>query len=285
MGVVEQELAMPILFSIVFNEVVMKYLLTIILLACLFVESVCAMKKEIEIKFTLDTSTKSSFEKWLVENAQDQGIEEHEEVYLNNQQRSFFFDHEQGFKDAHTTMRLRSKKVVTPVGEVKYKDLFCSKFCRVNEQNRIVSRDEFEIDLSKDDARSQLIEWLCEKGYEVLPESLAQGEKLDKATLQKFFATLGFTDLYELKKTRKIYRYKDLEIVFDDIEGIGSFIEIELKSDEQDVIKGTEQIHSFLREVKIEQIIQYDRSYLHMKVNPDYNFGRQLLIKQQVHSE
>lgn len=258
----------------------------VIVLSCfMFTTSVSAMRKEIEIKFTLGLVFKSNFEKWLEENAQDQGIEEHEEVYLNNQQRSFFFEHEQGFRDAHTTMRLRSKKVINPSGEVEYKDLFCSKFCHVDEQNRIVSRDEFEIDLSKDNVRSQLIEWLCEKGYQVLPENLAQGEKLNRAMLQNFFATLGFTDLYKLKKTRKIYRYKDLEIVFDDIEGIGSFIEIELKSDEQDVLKGTQQIHSFLREVKIEQITQYDRSYLHMKVNPDYNFGRQLLIEQQVHSE
>jgi len=231
------------------------------------------MKKEIEIKFTLEPEKHMTFEKWLEENAQFKGVEQHEEVYLNNPERSFFFDCEEGFKDAHVTMRLRSKIM----GD-KRKDLFCSKICHVDAQNRTVSRDEYEIDLSQEGMHENLKLWLEGKGYENFQEKFNNVQQLTKVSLTNFFKMLGFTDVYELKKERKIYLSGDFEIALDTLSGIGSFIEIELKSDEQDVVTGTQLIHEFLKKVGITQFVQYDRSYLHMVVNPEYNFGLKMNI-------
>lgn len=246
-----------------------------VVLACfMFTASVSAMKKEIEIKFTLEQEQRTEFEKWLKDNAHFKGIEHHEEVYLNNPKSSFFIDHEQGFKDAHITMRVRSKTL----GQIR-KDLFCSKVCHVDDLNRIVSRDEFEIDLSTSDFSERLAVWLQEKGYRNLQNNLEQALKLTKENLTAFFTSIGFIEHFELIKERALYLFEDFEIALDTLEDIGSFIEIELKSDEQDVVKGTQQIHEFLIKAGITQFVQYDRSYFHMKVNPGYDFGRDVNLQ------
>ncbi len=233
-------------------------------------------KKEIEIKFNVEQKDFNDFCSWLKTYARDGGVEEHEEVYLNNPKKSFFFDHEQGYRDCHTTLRLRSKVITHKNSDtVERKDFFCSKFCHVDEYNRIVSRDEFEVALNDLDARKQIVAWFADKGYQ-----LDEGAfELTKKSIECVLKSLGFSEAFELKKKRKLYYIDDLEIALDDLEGIGTFIEIELKSDEQDVMIGTKKIHDFLRSVGITQFIQYDRSYLHMTVNPSYNFGRQLSIQ------
>jgi adenylate cyclase class IV len=240
----------------------------------MFTTSVSAMKKEIEIKFTLEQTKRTAFEAWLETHATFKGIEYHKEIYLNNPKSSFFFNHKDGFKDAHVTVRLRSKII----GQI-CKDLFCSKVCHVDDQNRTVSRDEFEIDLSALDASKSLAAWLQEKGYRNLQNNLEQALQLTKENLTFFFESIGFTEHFELSKERKLYRFEDFEIALDTLSGIGSFIEVELKSDEQDVAIGTQQIHDFLKKAGITQFVQYDRSYLHMKVNPGYNFGREMNLQ------
>lgn len=242
----------------------------------MFSTSVCAMKKEIEIKFTLEQAKRVEFEKWLKDHAMFKGIEHHEEVYLNNPKKSFFFDHEQGFKDAHTTIRLRHKKITTPAQETDEKEFFCTKFCHVDEFNRIVSRDEFEVDLSADNARESLTAWMKEN----FKDSLLRLIRLTKENVLLFFEIHGLTEQFQLTKERALYRFGDLEIALDTLPGIGSFIEVELKSDEQDVATGTQQIHEFLKKAGITQFIQYDRSYLHMKINPEYNFGREMNLQE-----
>jgi adenylate cyclase class IV len=240
----------------------------------MFITSVSAMKKEIEIKFTLEQASRTAFEMWLETHATFDGIEHHEEVYLNNPKNSFFFNHKDGFNDAHITMRLRSKII----GQA-HKDLFCSKVCHVDDQNRTVSRDEFEIDLSSPDSSKILATWLQEKGYRNFENNLGQALQLTKKNLTFFFESIGFIEQFEFTKERKIYRFEDFEIALDTLPGIGSFIEVELKSDEQDVVIGTEQIHQFLKKTGITQFVQYDRSYLHMKINPGYNFGREMNLQ------
>lgn len=254
----------------------MKRVSSFFIICSVIITSTLAMKKEIEVKFALNESNRVIFERWLQDNATYQGSEDHEEIYFNNPQKTFFFDTSYGFTDAHTTMRVRSKKVTAPNGEISFENLFCSKFCHVNMSNDIISRDEFEINLQDTTSFEQVSKWLGDKGYQLHHKNASS---LNKAILTDLFNSLGFIHQIPISKKRTLYEYQQFEIALDDIHNIGSFIEIELKSDEQDVVKGTESIYQFLRDAGIMTITLYTRSYLHMAINPGHDFSKSLSLR------
>ncbi|OYT34391.1 class IV adenylate cyclase [Archaeoglobales archaeon] len=55
-------------------------------------------------------------------------------------------------------------------------------------------------------------------------------EDFDSALL--LFEKLGFKEVREIKKIRKIYRMEDAIICIDEVEGLGKFLEIELTSED-----------------------------------------------------
>uniref|UniRef100_A0A7C4W2S0 Class IV adenylate cyclase n=1 Tax=Geoglobus ahangari TaxID=113653 RepID=A0A7C4W2S0_9EURY len=104
------------------------------------------------------------------------------------------------------------------------------------------------------------------KGKKIDPETKTREEikikvdDFDKAF--KLFEKLGFTLAGWVKKKRKIYRYGEALICLDHIEDLGSFVEIEIESD--DVEKAKEKIFEIAEKLGLsrEKIIR--ASYLEM---------------------
>jgi len=57
---------------------------------------------------------------------------------------------------------------------------------------------------------------------------------------------LGFNKFIEIKKKRKLYQYNEFMISIDDVEGLGEYIEVELKSEKKEDVKKIEHLFDIL---------------------------------------
>lgn len=70
----------------------------------------------------------------------------------------------------------------------------------------------------------------------------------DPEALDKILRTSGFTEVVVITKNRKQFSYQGYEINFDRIEGLGTYIEIEAKSDEEGSGEAKERLERFAAE-------------------------------------
>ena len=70
----------------------------------------------------------------------------------------------------------------------------------------------------------------------------------DPEALDKILRASGFTKVVVIKKDRKQFSYQDYEINFDRIEGLGTYVEIEAKSDEEGASDAKERLERFATE-------------------------------------
>jgi predicted adenylyl cyclase CyaB len=71
----------------------------------------------------------------------------------------------------------------------------------------------------------------------------------DKETTRKIIQAINMRLLTTVDKTRRKYLYKEYEVVFDSIVGLGDFVEIEYKGTEAvDPVQTTNEMAEFLRE-------------------------------------
>lgn len=196
------------------------------------------MNIEIELKFSLSESDQKLFEAWLDEHAQFVKGVLHNEMYLNNPKNTFKFTDSEGYVDSLDYLRVR----FTQDG-----DSVCLKhFYEDPEKPGHTSYcDEYEFKVSN-----------------------------GKTTLQMFEA-LGYTDNVELQKLRKVYTYKDFEIVVDDVKDLRVFIEIETKSTFEDPKQARQAIIDLIKEIGISNIRVHRRGYTSMIINEGYDFGEE----------
>ena len=71
---------------------------------------------------------------------------------------------------------------------------------------------------------------------------------------------LGFQFIAQVKKERTMYGYEDLHICLDDVEGLGTFIEVEIQ--EKDLEKGRSKALGFLKQLHLYRL--ETRSYLEL---------------------
>jgi len=57
---------------------------------------------------------------------------------------------------------------------------------------------------------------------------------------------LGFNKFIEIKKKRKLYQYNEFMISIDDVEGLGEYIEVELKYEKKEDVKKIEHLFDIL---------------------------------------
>ena len=67
----------------------------------------------------------------------------------------------------------------------------------------------------------------------------------DSVALEKIFAALNMKQVVTVKKERSTWLLEDVEIALDTVEGLGTFIELEAKSESEDI----ENIHAHLQKV------------------------------------
>ncbi|MBL8015579.1 MAG: class IV adenylate cyclase [Candidatus Doudnabacteria bacterium] len=192
---------------------------------------------EIELKIKIDAASAEKLTKWLKQNAEAKGEKHQLEYYLDNPDKTFFFQSELGYKDAANYFRVR----FSDKG-----DSVCLKIFEVDPKST-KSKNLDEIEFTVSDGEESL----------------------------KLFKTLGFTDLTKVEKTRKSYAYKNFEIELDTVEGLGNFVEIEIKENDITVEEGKAKIRELLKQIGITRFQNCSRGYVSMLWNPDYEFGEE----------
>jgi len=76
----------------------------------------------------------------------------------------------------------------------------------------------------------------------------------------EIFKRLGFNVVAKVSKVRKIYKLDDVKILVDSVDGLGDFVEIEIKSDDVEVAK--KKIFEIARHLGLKESIT--KSYLEM---------------------
>lgn len=207
-----------------------------ILYPIIFATNLIHAAKEIELKISVPPHTYAHIEAWLKNNANYIGESEQKEYYITHPQDSW--DYTAGFKDTLKTMRVRHEQKG---------DSFCYKYRHLDPVTKKTShRDEYEIKIENGD------------------------------TMINILKLLGYTEHTVITKKRTTYLIQNIfEVVFDDVQNVGKFMEIELKEPTDDVKSGIAKIEQLLKEMGIREFTQYDRSYIHMIWNPHYDFGVQ----------
>jgi adenylate cyclase class 2 len=192
------------------------------------------MPKEIEIKIKLNDNQTELLTKWVIKNAKFVDQQNMVDYYLDNPKKSIYTQSPLGFTDPLEFWRIRE------IDDTYY---LCNKKRTIDKNGKTVSVEENEA---------------------ITP---------DGEDVMQVFEKRGFTKQVIVDKTRDIYQYEDFEIVFDDVKKLGKFVEIELKSDEQNSAVGIKKIYDLLKKIGLTQFIQFDRGYLCMMLNQGYNFG------------
>jgi predicted adenylyl cyclase CyaB len=199
------------------------------------------MQKEIEIKIKLNAKEIHILQDWLLVNAKNLGVHKITDYYLDNPRSSFYFKSKKGFKDALNHLRVRF------FGE---KNFVCYKKRTINEQGSTVCGDELET------------------------------EVFDGNSFLEMFKLLGFADQVVIKKVRNIFLFENkFEIVIDEVDNLGTFVEIELKNFNEGVDHGMQEIYGLLKKVGIKEFILFDRGYLCMTLNSNYDFGTKVVLE------
>ncbi|SES75392.1 adenylate cyclase [Methanococcoides vulcani] len=86
---------------------------------------------------------------------------------------------------------------------------------------------------------------------------------VDGTAAKGILVSLGFFESGIVKKTRDIYRYDDITICLDSVEGLGEFVEVELVAD-SDIDSHRELLFEFLESIGIKKEASIRTSYLEM---------------------
>jgi adenylate cyclase class 2 len=85
-------------------------------------------------------------------------------------------------------------------------------------------------------------------------------EKIDQ--LEKILNVLDFKPVVKVDKLRRAYRYKEYEVAIDKVEGLGSFVELEYKSDtDKDPKQIILEMTTFLKSLGLGKIIRNHVGY------------------------
>ena len=87
----------------------------------------------------------------------------------------------------------------------------------------------------------------------------------DAFTAEKLFEFLGFRKAGMVIKTRLIYKLSDVEVSLDEVDGLGSFIEVETEAmDKKEAIKKRDELLKILKSLGVEESAFERRSYLEL---------------------
>lgn len=81
---------------------------------------------------------------------------------------------------------------------------------------------------------------------DAISKSREEIEVLVSGDIDPLLQRLGFNKFIRIKKKRKLYRYKEFTVTIDDVEGLGEYIEIELKSENKEDVRKIENLFDTL---------------------------------------
>ncbi len=89
--------------------------------------------------------------------------------------------------------------------------------------------------------------WIYSDEYET--------EVKDYKIMEQIISMLGLKPLITVHNKRTIFHYKEYEIVFEEVENLGYFLEVEkLATDEKEAMKVKEEIRNFIRSLKLKNV-------------------------------
>ncbi|MFH1461861.1 MAG: class IV adenylate cyclase [bacterium] len=197
------------------------------------------MQKEVEIKIRINSEQEILLKNWLSNNSKFIGDFKVIDYYLNNPKSSFYKISSQGYKEALNFLRVRNSD---------NGNFVTFKNREIDENSKTIAVSEVETKIE------------------------------DINCVLDIFRNLDFSEIVEIQKQRSIYMYDIFEFSFDNVQGLEDFFEIELKNYNGDVKNGIQKIYDLLKLIGINTFIQYDRGYITMILNPDYNFGQDVKI-------
>ncbi|MBR8842412.1 CYTH domain-containing protein [Pseudoalteromonas sp. JC3] len=167
------------------------------------------MKKEIELRVKFKNPAK--FGVWMRENAELIGEQEQIDWYLEPCSSPYVYEGKNGKLQADKWLRVRVENNINAS--------VCLKSVVRGDDEEYLYSNEYE--LKVDDGDSAL----------------------------KLFEGLNYKKVIEINKKRKDWKYKDLIISEDFIEGLGGFVELELYKGDLGYNEGIRYIENFLQEV------------------------------------
>lgn len=200
------------------------------------------MAIEIEIKIKISNDNMQKLERWLESNAKFIRTEKHFERYLENPGKPFSYINDEGIIDSKEYLRIR---------ETENSITVCFKKWHIDPERpgHHTHCDEYEFSVS------------------------------DAQSARLLFDSLGYTkDTAIINKTRNTYMTDEFEIVIDDVENLGIFVELELKKEVDDVKEGHRMINELLKEIGITEFTYMNRGYVSLMWNPDYDFGDDIAL-------
>lgn len=186
---------------------------------------------EVELKLQLSEQNLQKLQHFLASNKQvrSKGKEETIQHYLDHPRNSFLFRHPNGFIDAKEQLRVRISS--------KYDSMCTKQEVSDTKSSQVIARKELET-------------------------KVGNGK-----TALELFKALGYTVIASITKTRGKYRYKEFEIALDEIQELGSFVEVELKEQVDDAKLGLQKIYRFLKDLGITECTHFEKSYFHLILN------------------
>lgn len=151
----------------------------------------------------------------------------------SQQLKSFMFTRADGLVDCLKTLRVRFDERGA---------LICYKHRHIDASGHTTSRDEFETRVKKSDTEAVVT----------------------------FFKKLGFEERFVVAKQRNKYKHKEFEIMVDDVDKLGRFVEIECWSAGDDVALGMQRIYDLLKSIKYKKLTMCDRGYLQILMNKNH---------------
>lgn len=182
--------------------------------------------KDIEIELKIKLEDSKFFAKWLEENAKLVSSSHQIDYYFNPPHKDFVFKDKNGKKRADDYLRIR---VDENKGGITFKH-----WHRELEATGRGYLDEFE---TKVDNPNKLL---------------------------KIFELLSFQPSATIDKNRTSYSYGDFQFDCDDVKELGTFVEIELKSEVTTPDEGFEKIHKLLEDIGIKGWKEAKGGYVEM---------------------
>ena len=123
-----------------------------------------------------------------------------------------------------------------------------------------VDRGRLKIRDVKGQEYSQLVYYLREDIRDPKRSRVLLAKVIDSDSIKEILGEL-FGIKIVVRKERKIYRYRGVQVHLDKVEGLGTFIEFELEVDEKEIEKGRKRLYRLMEEMGIKREWLIEGSY------------------------
>lgn len=134
-----------------------------------------------------------------------------------------------------------------------YYDHPCRKFMDTDESVRVRDREE-----------SGLAFYYKSPKVDSQTKSRQEYKTPVNSDIYKILKKIGFTEFWTVKKKRSYYSLDDVKITYDEVEGLGTYLELEVAADEDTMEEAKAQLFSVLEKLGIPKSALTRKSYVEL---------------------